>query len=63
MFYQQRLRPERGAQSPSECERGWGPASFEKCKTAMNLESVLGILVTVALLIYLVVAMMRPEKF
>ena len=24
--YQQRLRPERGAQSPRESERGWGPA-------------------------------------
>jgi hypothetical protein len=22
-----RLRPERGAKPPSECERGWGPAS------------------------------------
>ena len=26
----QRLRPERGAESPSESERGWGPASAEK---------------------------------
>ena len=26
----QRLRPERGAKSPSESERGWGPASAEK---------------------------------
>jgi hypothetical protein len=26
-----RLRPERGAKSPSESERGWGPASSEKC--------------------------------
>ena len=25
-----RLRPERGAESPSERERGWGPASIEK---------------------------------
>jgi uroporphyrin-III C-methyltransferase / precorrin-2 dehydrogenase / sirohydrochlorin ferrochelatase len=25
-----RLRPERGAQSPSERERGWGPASIDK---------------------------------
>lgn len=25
-----RLRPERGAKPPSECERGWGPASIEK---------------------------------
>jgi hypothetical protein len=28
---QQRPRPERGAKSPSERERGWGPASIEKC--------------------------------
>jgi len=28
---QQRLRPERGAKPPSESERGWGPASSEKC--------------------------------
>jgi ABC-2 type transport system ATP-binding protein len=27
---QERLRPERGAKSPSESERGWGPASTEK---------------------------------
>ena len=27
---QQRLRPERGAESPRESERGWGPASIEK---------------------------------
>ena len=27
MSYQQRLRPERGAKSPRESERGWGPAS------------------------------------
>jgi error-prone DNA polymerase len=26
-----RLRPERGAKSPSESERGWGPASTDKC--------------------------------
>ncbi len=25
-----RLRPERGAKSPRESERGWGPASIEK---------------------------------
>jgi hypothetical protein len=25
----QRLRPERGAKSPRESERGWGPASIE----------------------------------
>jgi len=28
--YRQRLRPERGAKSPRESERGWGPASLEK---------------------------------
>jgi hypothetical protein len=27
---QQRLRPERGAKSPRERERGWGPASTKK---------------------------------
>jgi hypothetical protein len=26
--YRQRLRPERGAKSPRERERGWGPASI-----------------------------------
>jgi hypothetical protein len=26
----ERLRPERGAKSPSESERGWGPASAEE---------------------------------
>jgi len=26
-----RLRPERGAKTPSERERGWGPASSDKC--------------------------------
>ena len=26
---EQRLRPERGAESPRESERGWGPASIE----------------------------------
>ena len=40
-----RLRPERGAPSPSERERGWGPASTEerkqraRTKTAMALKS------------------------
>ena len=29
-FRVKRLRPERGAKSPSESERGWGPASAEK---------------------------------
>jgi len=28
----ERLRPERGAKSPSESERGWGPASNEKSR-------------------------------
>jgi hypothetical protein len=28
-----RLRPERGAESPSESERGWGPASAENNST------------------------------
>ena len=28
--YEKRLRPERGAKSPRESERGWGPASAEK---------------------------------
>jgi hypothetical protein len=27
---EKRRQPERGAQSPSESERGWGPASSEK---------------------------------
>jgi hypothetical protein len=30
VLYRQRLRPERGAQSPRESERGWGPASSHK---------------------------------
>jgi len=30
-FYQQRPRPERGAESPRESERGWDPASINKC--------------------------------
>jgi hypothetical protein len=29
LWYRQRLRPERGAKSPRESERGWGPASIE----------------------------------
>jgi L-rhamnose mutarotase len=29
VFHIERLRPERGAKSPSESERGWGPASSE----------------------------------
>ena len=29
---QQRLRPERGAQSPRESEWGWGPTSIDKCR-------------------------------
>ena len=31
MGTEERLRPERGAESPSERERGWGPASTEEC--------------------------------
>jgi len=27
----QRLRPERGAKSPRECRRGWGPAGNDEC--------------------------------
>ena len=30
----QRLRPERGAKSPRESERGWGPASIDRRGTA-----------------------------
>lgn len=30
LWNQQRLRPEQGAESPSESERGWGPASAEE---------------------------------
>jgi hypothetical protein len=30
LLNQQRLRPERGAKSPRERERGWGPASSNK---------------------------------
>jgi len=36
---QQRLRPERGAKSPSESERGWGPASIEECRQDWKLEA------------------------
>src|SRR5215510_13796914 len=32
----ERLRPERGAKSPSESERGWGPASTEKCEPSLS---------------------------
>jgi integrase/recombinase XerC len=32
----QRLRPERGAQPPSESERGWGPASAEKRRSGLR---------------------------
>ncbi len=31
---QQRLRPERGAKSPSESAWGWGPTRIKKCLTA-----------------------------
>jgi hypothetical protein len=33
---QKRLRPERGAKSPRESERGWGPASAEECGRAAD---------------------------
>ena len=29
-LYSQRLRPERGAKSPRESARGWGPASSDR---------------------------------
>jgi K+-transporting ATPase KdpF subunit len=32
-------------------------------KTAMNLESIIGLAVSVLLLIYLAYALLRPEKF
>ena len=34
---EKRLRPERGAESPRESERGWGPASAESGDAAMKL--------------------------
>ena len=34
--WQQRLRPERGAKSPRESERGWGPASIDKSGRAAS---------------------------
>jgi len=33
---EERLRPERGAESPRESERGWGPASIEKCEQLLE---------------------------
>jgi len=38
----QRLRPERGAQSPSESERGWGPASLDKSHSNPPATIVIG---------------------
>ena len=32
MWNRQRLRPERGAKSPRESARGWGPARIDKCR-------------------------------
>jgi len=37
----QRLRPERGAKSPRESERGWGPASAERRNLTPTRESAL----------------------
>jgi hypothetical protein len=39
MHRQQRLRPERGAKSPRESERGWGPASIDKCRHYVCISS------------------------
>jgi len=36
---EERLRPERGAKSPSESERGWGPASAEKSRQELRARS------------------------
>jgi uncharacterized protein YprB with RNaseH-like and TPR domain len=33
-----RLRPERGAKSPSESERGWGPASINDCPRTVFID-------------------------
>jgi len=33
---QERLRPERGAESPRESERGWGPASTDKSRQSVE---------------------------
>jgi hypothetical protein len=32
-----RPRPARGAESPRESERGWGPASIDKCRQSAPL--------------------------
>jgi DNA-binding winged helix-turn-helix (wHTH) protein/TolB-like protein len=39
----QRLRPERGAESPRESERGWGPASAEKSRQTTAIEQDAGL--------------------
>jgi hypothetical protein len=39
--YRQRPRPERGAKPPRESERGWGPASAEKCR--QNIQGTLNV--------------------
>jgi mono/diheme cytochrome c family protein len=41
--HEQRLRPERGAEPPSERERGWGPASFNKCRRSVSSLLVAGL--------------------
>jgi mono/diheme cytochrome c family protein len=42
---QQRLRPERGAKSPSESEWGWGPTSAKKCRLTATSCLVVGCLI------------------
>ena len=53
-----RLRPERGAESPSESERGWGPASTEfdapPDQTPSRLPRALAILITLVFLAVLI---------
>ena len=39
----QRLRPERGAKSPRESERGWDPASADKCKRPASHQLVVAL--------------------
>ena len=45
---QQRLRPERGAQSRRESERGWGRASTEKCGRSAASQLVVALCLLVA---------------
>ena len=48
--YQQRLRPERRAKSRRESERGWGPASTEKCGQSAANQLVVNLIAVVLLL-------------